>query len=747
MTEVRNTAAGQFDGDVVQIGQLTTTLPEARPTAVAGLPPLAVFVGREAELSRLTAALEPESPDPVLVWSVGGLPGVGKTALAVAAARRAVAAGWFPGGVVMADLRGYDQRVTASAAVASLLGALGVASEHIPPEEADRVRLWRSLLTRRERMLVVADNVSGADQVVPLLPGDPRHRVLITSRHRLAGLDLTRLVDLDVLGVPDAVRMLVEVLRMSDPDDTRAHDLAAGDQVARLCGGLPLAVRVAAALLVADPERSMADLAEALADGRRRLRELHYDDNLAVRAAFDLSYRLLDPDQARVLRLTALDPGPDVALDAVAAIADTDRATAARLVRGLRAAHLVQPGGSAGRWRMHDLIRLYARDEAAGDPERDGAVVRLLDHYLAAVRATTDEHGEVRAGSAEVRAVDAERAKLVPLVDLARATGHASHVIALSTDLIEYFSLYKLWSEWITTHELALEVARRTGDRAGEARLLHGLGVGHGQMLRTDLSARYLREAMSLARRLGDRQLFGRSLNRLGQRFRNTGRLAWAMACHRWAAALFVEAGDQHSYFKALHDMAVVHRRRRDLDQAVALHLECLSLAREHRWPLIEGRVLDHLGIAYREMNRTAEAIECHQRNLRIVEEMADRHGHARTMANLAVTYRVADRPAEAVDCHLEALRTFRDFGAVHAVGSVLKELGITYRVLGRDDEAARCWTEALAIFEALPAASAAPVAERTRQHLAELTAGATTPPAASRRRPAPGPPRPPGTA
>ncbi|XVS67092.1 ATP-binding protein [Actinosynnema sp. CA-299493] len=747
MAEVRNVVAGHVVGDVVQIGQVTTTSPDARPTAVAGLPPLAVFVGREAELSRLTAALRPESPDPVLVWSVGGLPGVGKTALAVAAARRAVAAGWFPGGVVMADLRGYDQRVTASTALVALLGALGVASEHIPPEEADRVRLWRSLLARRERMLVVADNVSGADQVVPLLPGDPRHRVLITSRHRLAGLDLTRLVDLDVLDVPDAVRMLVEVLRMSDPDDTRAHDLAAGEQVARLCGGLPLAVRVAAALLVADPERTMADLAEALADGHQRLRELDYDDNLAVRAAFDLSYGLLDPDQARVLRLTALDPGPDVALDTIAAIADTDRATATRLVRRLRAAHLVQPAGSAARWRMHDLVRLYARDKAAEDPERDRAVVRLLDHYLAAVRATTDHHGEVRAGTEAVRAVDAERAKLVPVIDLAHVTGHAAHVIGMTSGLIEYFSLRKLWSEWITTHELALAVAQRTGDLAGEARLRHGLGVGHGQMLNTELSTRYLRDAMSLARRLGDRQLFGLSLNRLGQRFRNTGRLEWAMACHRWAATLLLETGDMPSYFGALHDMAVVHRRRRELDQAVALHLECLSLAREHQWPLLEGRVLDHLGIAYRELDRMAEAIECHQANLRIVEDMADRHGYARTMANLAVTYRVADRPAEAVDCHLEALRTFRDFGAVHAVGSVLKDLGLTYRELGRDDEAARCWTEALAIFEALPAATAAPVAERTRQHLAELTAGEATPPAASRRRPAPGPPRPPGTA
>ncbi|MDQ2583992.1 hypothetical protein [Saccharothrix yanglingensis] len=187
MTEdaVRNVVDGQVLGDVVQVGS-AAFVPETRPTAVAGLPPPAVFVGRERELARLVAALEPGAPSAVLVWSVGGLPGVGETALAVRAAHRAVAAGWFPGGVLMTNLRGYDQptqRITPSTALAGLLGALGVASGHIPPEVDDRARLWRSRLADRPRTLVLADNVSDASQVVPLLPGDSRHQVLITSRH------------------------------------------------------------------------------------------------------------------------------------------------------------------------------------------------------------------------------------------------------------------------------------------------------------------------------------------------------------------------------------------------------------------------------------------------------------------------------------------------------------------------------------------------------------------------------------
>jgi tetratricopeptide (TPR) repeat protein len=669
---VRNVVVGRVVGNVVQAGSATVIPPEARPTAVAGLPPPAVFVGRENELARLTAALEPGGSEAVLVWSVGGLPGVGKTALAVCAARQAVAAGWFPGGVVMTNLRGYDQanqRLTASTALAGLLGALGVADEHIPPEVEDRARLWRSLLADRERMLVVADNVSDPDQVVPLLPGDSRHQVLITSRHRMAGLDHTRLLDLDVLDVPDAVRMLAAVLDISNPDDTRAADNPVEcERVAQLCGGLPLAVRVAAALLVADPERSVADLAEALADGRHRLRELNFDGSLAVRAAFDLSYAHLDPDQARLLRLTALDPGPDVGLDTIAAIADTDRTTALRLLRRLRAAHLLQPGPSPGRWRMHDLVKLYAAAKAHADPEHDRAIKRMLDHYLAGVRACYDRHGLIRRGVVE--ALDADRANLIALVDLAQATGHLRHLIALVIDLTTYFDHRKLLHESISVHRLALTAARRTDDRLGEATLLVGLGYSLGHLGRTDTATTCFRDALPLFRRLGERVGFGVALNRLGQMFRRTDRFGWAMQCHRWALDLFVAADVPKSRVSALFNMAVIHRQLRDFDQAVALHQEMLALCRNTEMPLLEGRVLDQLGINYREMGRLDEAIECHRHNLRVAEELSDQHGYARTMVNLAVTYRTAGRHAEAAHCEREASRIFEALPGVSVPGA-----------------------------------------------------------------------------
>jgi hypothetical protein len=662
MTEdaTHNAIIGHIVGNVVQAGN-ATMIPEreGRPTAVAGLPPPAVFVGREDELARLASALEPGSADAVPAWSIGGLPGVGKTALAVCAAHRAVAAGWFPGGVVMIDLRGYDQpnqRITPSTALAGLLGALGVASEHIPPDHSDRVRLWRSVLADRKRMLVVADNVSDPAQVIPLLPGDSRHRVLITSRHRLAGLDHSRLMDLDVLDGPEAVRMLAAVLDIGDPDDTRAaDDQAACARLVHLCGGLPLAVRVAAAMLTADPERSVADLAGSLTDGRHRLQELDYDGNLAVRAAFDLSYARLDPDQARLLRLTALDPGPDVALDTIAAITDTDRATALRSVRRLRAAHLLRPGGSSGRWRLHDLVRLYAADKADADPDRDPAVERMLDHYLTEVLACNDRHGIVLPDA--VPAVDDDRANLIAVIDLAYETGHFGHVVRLAIGLTSYFDRRRLLHEWVAADRTALTAARRIGDRSGEAQLLVALGLALRRLGRFHDAKTYLREALPLFRRLGDRVGFGTALDRLGEVYRETDRMGWALQCHEWARSLFAIAGVAKSELSALHNLAMAYRRLRDLDRAVALHQEAVALCRNVGMPLLEGRAHDQLGVSYRELGRFEEAIESHTRNLRIAEEQNDPHGYARTMGNLAVTYHAAGRTEEASACHSEAVR------------------------------------------------------------------------------------------
>ena len=216
--------------DLLERSQVAT----AAPIALAQLPAsVAGFRGRDSELAVLIGLLSPAgAAGPVLVSAVAGLAGVGKSALAVQAGHAAQASGWFAGGVLFIDLHGYDQvPVQPSHALDALLRALGVSGEHIPPGAEERAGLYRSVLAGIiEPVLVIADNASSEAQVRPLLPGTGPHKMLITSRHTLAGLD-ARLIDVTVLGEKASIELLDATLRVAHPDDARVsrdRDAAAG---------------------------------------------------------------------------------------------------------------------------------------------------------------------------------------------------------------------------------------------------------------------------------------------------------------------------------------------------------------------------------------------------------------------------------------------------------------------------------------------------------------------------------------
>ncbi len=731
--EVHNEISGAVVGTVVQVNEATVLLPAAPPVAMAGLPAQSVFVGRERELGLLVAALRSADETAVVVWSLGGLGGIGKTALAVRAAQHALREGWFPGGVLMVNLRGYDppaDRVTASAALASLLGALGVAGQHIPLEPEDRARLWRSVLAERERTLILADNASSVDQVRLLLPGTAEHRVVITSRHRLADVEGARLLDLDVLPFSEAVAMLVDELATSDPDDGRVRDdPRSADMLVRLCGGLPLAVRVAAALLASDPARPVAELASDLAEDRRRLEELNYGGSLAVRAAFDLSYWHLEDSHARLFRLIALNPGPEIGVDALVALTGTGLAEVKRSVRELVCAHLLQPGSVSGRWRMHDLVGLYAAAEIAGDPERDAAVIRLLDHYRTVNReayltfveppSSQNEHGHFGDRLEALRWADTERGNMVAAVVLAFTEGHYRDVIRRSLEMFSYLNLRCHWNDMCATHEVALEAARRLGDRPGEGRLLTNLGTAHRQGGRFAESLGCLRLAESIYREIGDRLGEAEVLNALGTSYRDMKKPTKSIDFVQRALPVFLELGHRSLEGSALYNLAVAHRLLGMYEQAIGYHLRDLELSRDIGERMGVGRILDQLGLVYRETGRFAEAVHHHQQNLLIAQEVGDWNGEARTRVNLGVTYLEWGRFTEAIACVEDATLFFHDSGDRSGEADALSTLGSAMSRSGDVDGAKRSWRAALGIFETLP--HAVDRATRVRRLLATI--------------------------
>jgi hypothetical protein len=465
------------------------------PVALAQLPPLASgFTGRGREIAEVVGLLSAAGgAGAVVVSALGGLAGVGKTALAVQAAHAARAAGLFPGGVLFVDLHGYDVApVRAGQALDALLRALGVPGEHVPETVEERAGLYRSKLASIPLpVLVIADNASSEAQVRPLLPGPGPHLVLATSRHTLGGLG-ARLLDVTVLDNDAGAALLDAVLRAARPGDERVTgDPGAAARLVGVCGGLPLALRITAALLAADLSVTVGDVAGDLADEAGRLAALVYDDGggtsaPSVAAAFDLSYRQLDPAVARLFRLLPVNPGPDVSAAAVAALAGAGEREARRLLGQLARAHLVESAGVAGRWRMHDLVRVYAGQlsdagAGAGADGREAARDRLLDFYVTTADAA-DGHLRALAGApvpagfsgrdAALAWLDAERPGLIAAVTMGAGAGRDQAAMELPLSLAEYLVWRRRFDDQLGILAVSRDTAARLGDRPRQAAAL-----------------------------------------------------------------------------------------------------------------------------------------------------------------------------------------------------------------------------------------------------------------------------------
>jgi hypothetical protein len=326
-----------------------------------------LFVGRAGDLDCLAAEVDEHRESPgSLVISVIGTGGVGKTWLALYWAHRQL--GRFPDGQLWADLHGFDssgEPVPAELAVRGLLAALGADPSAIPADPEAQAALYRSL-TAGKRMLIVLDNAHDTSQVVPLLPGGSGCTVLITSRRQLTGLVTghgARAIAVDLLPEAEARELLASYVgaeRLAAEPDAAAELLAC-------CAGLPLAISVVSAQAAAHPGFPLAVLAGELREAGTRLATLETGDPAAsVRTVLSCSYQALDPRAAVMLGLLGLAPGPDISLPAAAALAGLPAGQAQAILRDLETVSLVQQH-SPGRYRIHDLVRLYAAEQASRD--------------------------------------------------------------------------------------------------------------------------------------------------------------------------------------------------------------------------------------------------------------------------------------------------------------------------------------------------------------------------------------------
>jgi DNA-binding SARP family transcriptional activator/Tfp pilus assembly protein PilF len=672
---------------------------------------VSAFTGRAAELAELDRLLASPAhrneAAAAVISAVSGTAGVGKTAVAVHWAHQA--AGRFPGGQLYVNLRGYDpaQPVTPADALAGFLRSLGVAGQDIPAEEADRAARYRSLLAGR-RMLVVLDNARSAEQVRPLLPGDPACAVVVTSRDALAGLvarDGARRLDLDLLPLQDAVSLLRALIGARVDADP-----AAAAVLASRCCRLPLALRVAAELAAARPAVPLADLAGELADRQRRLDLLDAggDPRCAVRAVFSWSCRHLDAGAARAFRLLALHPGPDLDPYAAAALTGTTPAEAGQLLDQLARAHLIQPA-RPGRYGMHDLLRAYAGELAAqdGKQKQRAALTRLFDYYLAAAGASMDalapaeRHRRplippsatplppLRTPDAASAWLDAERSVLVAVAACMATGGWPEHAICLSAILSRYYrDIGGHYNDALAVHTHALHAAERSGDRAAQADALRNLGMVDYRLGRYQQAAHQIRQALEICRDLGDRSGQARAHSNLGVVLWGWARYQPSAEHFRQALALHRDLGDQFGQANALDSLGTALGREGHYPQAAEHHRQALEICRELGNRRGEARALANLGAVLSWQGRAQEAVGHLESALAVFRQFGDRLGEADALKDLAAALRCQGRYDEAVSHHKQALAVFRELGNRSGETEALNGLGEAFLASGQPGDA-----------------------------------------------------------
>ncbi len=715
---------------------MTLAGPEHIWAAPAQLPgDVDAFTGRAGELAtldKLAAMIGPSggagqagAGPAATVICVSGTAGAGKTALAVHWARRIRAA--FPDGQLYVNLRGYDpgRPVPAGDALAGFLRALGVPGQDIPRDVDERAAAYRTLLDGR-RILVVLDNASAVEQVRPLLPGSPSSLVLVTSRDSLAGLVArhgARRLDLDRLPHQDAVALLRTLI--GDRAETQPDATAT---LAGRCARLPLALRIAAELAAASPAMTVAQLAGELADEQRRLDLLDAggDPGSAIRGVFSWSYSHLPEDSARAFRLLGLGPGPDIDARAAAALTGTPPTQASRVLELLARTHLIHRT-RPGRYGLHDLLRAYAAGLATArdaEAERQAALTRLFDYYLAAAAAAMDilvpaerhlrprVHGTAptvgpvdSADPAAARAwLDAERAVLVTVSTHAAAGGSPAHATGLAGTLYRYLETGGHYPDAITIHSAARQAARHTGDRAAEATALTNLGIVDWRQGRYRQAAGHHRLALKVSQEIGDRSGEATALNNLGIIYEREGRHQQAADHYRQTAIAFAELDDRCGEARALTNLGGIDCLQERYEPA-ARHLHrALVLFREIGDRQGEAAALAGLGIVDGRQGHYERAAENYRQAIWLAVQIGDRPGEVEAHNGAGAVLLAVGQPGQARAQHHAALALASRIGDKYEQARAHDGLARTYRAIGGHLRAQRHWELALALFTVLGA-------------------------------------------
>jgi DNA-binding SARP family transcriptional activator/tetratricopeptide (TPR) repeat protein len=661
------------------------------------------FVGRHEQLEQLTGELG-NAPR---IAIIEGMPGVGKTALAIRAAR--LVSSEFPDGTLYLDLHSHDpgsHPLSPAEALHRLLGMLSVPAAQIPDTIGERSALWRAHLSHC-RAVVILDDAAGHDQIRPLLPVTGRCLILITARGKLPRSPGARTLTLGVLSADEASTMFRQIA-----GESRAGD---EDQVAaavELCGRLPLAVQITASRIARDGRPSLGVLIEELSQSPAWLRSTDAASP-EVTTAFDMSYRALEPDHQQFFRRLGVSPCARLSLPTAAALGGCTAAEAEKALVTLLDCHLLARAPD-GQFCFHDLIRDYAAVRAVRDDpeaERRQAVGRLLDYYLR----TADQADRVlqpfrRRTQVQVAQVPVAGPALGTQEDAAgwlesewrnilQAAHHAGrhewkqkcadliHVLAGFMEIKAY------WDDAIAAHTLALQASRDLADPARIARASVALSAVLQQTGRHETALPRAEEAAEFYRSLGDRRGEAEALDLIGLAHQRTSRSREALAYFHEAGTLYETAEDPRGVADALSHSGIACWHLGRSAEAHDVLREALSLYREVGDRRGEAKALNNLGRVHLYSGQHREALDAYQESLQIFREIGGAQNEAILYQNIGTVHQYRCSYTEALDAFRQAMTIYRDIGDMPNQADVLNDIGAIY-------QSATCYDEALGYHE-----------------------------------------------
>ncbi|MFE5818087.1 BTAD domain-containing putative transcriptional regulator [Streptomyces sp. NPDC056479] len=601
---------------VPRVPHQVTEAPHALPFDVPD------FSGRSLELRWICDAARRAPEGWPTVLALDGMGGGGKTALAIRAAHQL--AEQYPDGSLFIDLHGFTPGQTplsAFHAQGDLLAAAGIPSDEIPTVPAGRAARWQSYM-RGRRMLLVLDNAAASEQVRELIPASSDSVVLITSRPRLTGLDGVEWLSVGALPELDSQQLLRNTLGAArvekEPDAAR--------ELLRLCGGLPLAVRIAAARLANRPHWTVQRLVERLRDHDRRLDELT-SEGRGVAGALLLSYQSMPREQRTAFRLLGYHPGRYLDAEEAAALLDTDVLTAEDVLEELVDVRLLE-AREPGVYALHDLVRSFVQRVAQGQraPEDGQAVRRLLDHYLSTAERACDTlfpgrrhfgdrdeevlpHDEFDHEDTALQWLDQHRDSLLAAVDAAYQGGLLWHAARLPRELGFHSSIRGYDARANAALETGLKASRRLGDQSLTRLNLMNLAMGKWRQGQLREAVARLEEAVELSRQMADEHSEAECRARLGQAYNSMGELERALQLSQEANRRAQELGFTRLDGSSLSTLSLIQVRLGRFEEAAESAVRAVTIFESIKEIQLSVDALSNLSQAIEGLGRFEEAL------------------------------------------------------------------------------------------------------------------------------------------